>query len=72
LKNRLLGVGDIPPLSEVIRAAAAIIGFTCLIPPVRRKIAQYIIEKRLVQTTGKPAPNVIEGEFRKKDESLRK
>ncbi|TXL18829.1 transposase, partial [Methylococcaceae bacterium HT5] len=23
LKNRLLGVGDIPPLSEVIRAAAA-------------------------------------------------
>lgn len=55
-----------------------IVGFTCLIPPVRRKIAQYIIEKRLVQTVapgqtaGKPEPNVIEGEFRKEDESLRK
>ncbi len=54
-----------------------IIGFTCLIPPVRRKIAQYIIEKRLVQTVapgptpGKPKPNVIEGEFRKEDESHR-
>ncbi|RLA24766.1 MAG: exlusion protein FxsA, partial [Gammaproteobacteria bacterium] len=26
-----------------------IIGFACLIPPMRKKIAQYIIEKRLVQ-----------------------
>jgi len=51
-----------------------IIGFACLIPAVRRKIAQYIIEKRLVaaagngqQATYKKEPDVIEGEFRKED-----
>ena len=50
-----------------------VIGFACLIPPVRKKIAQYIIEKRLVQA-GVPPQNrptaqqdVIEGEFRKED-----
>jgi hypothetical protein len=26
-----------------------VIGFACLIPSARKKIAQYIIEKRLVQ-----------------------
>ncbi len=50
-----------------------IIGFACLIPPVRKKIAQYIIEKRLVQAGVPPhqqpkaQPDVIEGEFRKED-----
>jgi len=50
-----------------------IIGFACLIPPVRKKIAQYIIEKRLVQAgvppnqQSKAQPDVIEGEFRKDD-----
>lgn len=50
-----------------------IIGFACLIPPIRKKIAQYIIEKRQVQAgvpphqESKAQPNVIEGEFRKED-----
>lgn len=51
-----------------------IIGFACLIPPMRKKIAQYIIEKRLVQAgmppqqqQSKTHPDVIEGEFRKED-----
>jgi len=50
-----------------------IIGFACLIPPIRKKIAQYIIEKRLVQAGMPPhqepkaQKNVIEGEFRKED-----
>lgn len=50
-----------------------IIGFACLIPPMRKKIAQYIIEKRLVQAGMPPhqqpktQPDVIEGEFRKED-----
>ena len=50
-----------------------VIGFSCLIPSVRRKIAQTIIEKRLgaeagVQRPSSPKePDVIEGEFRKED-----
>jgi len=50
-----------------------VIGFACLIPPMRKKIAQYIIEKRLVQAGVPPhqqpksQPDVIEGEFRKED-----
>jgi len=50
-----------------------VIGFACLIPGMRRKIAQYIIEKRLVGAGGgqRPPsakePDVIEGEFRKED-----
>lgn len=50
-----------------------VIGFACLIPGVRRKIAQYIIEKRLVgaggvqRPTSQKEPDVIEGEFRKED-----
>lgn len=50
-----------------------IIGFACLIPSVRRKIAQTIIEKRLVGAGGVQQPfpqkeaDVIEGEFRKED-----
>jgi len=49
------------------------IGFACLIPPARRKIAQYIIEKRLVQAGMSPEhktkaqPDVIEGEFNRED-----
>lgn len=50
-----------------------IIGFACLIPQVRKKIAQYIIEKRLVpagtvpgQKTSKQE-NFIEGEFKRDD-----
>ncbi|NOQ15021.1 MAG: exlusion protein FxsA [Methyloprofundus sp.] len=50
-----------------------VIGFACLIPPVRKKIAQYIIEKRLVQAEAtsqqkpKAQPGVIEGEFKRED-----
>lgn len=51
-----------------------VIGFACLIPSVRRKIAQYIIEKRLVQAGVAPGqqkpkaqPGVIEGEFKRED-----
>ena len=51
-----------------------IIGFACLIPQSRRKIAQFVIEHYLVQAGGhfqqaKAAENnVLEGEFRKEDE----
>ncbi len=50
------------------------LGFACLIPQLRRKIAQYIIENHLVQAGGhyqwgKPKEkDVLEGEFRKEDE----
>ena len=50
-----------------------VIGFACLIPPARKKIAQYIIEKRLVQAGVSPQqqtkaqPGVIEGEFKRED-----
>ena len=51
-----------------------IIGFACLIPPARRKIAQYIIEKRLVAagapprgTQEKEKQNVIDGEFKREE-----
>jgi len=50
-----------------------ILGFACLIPQLRRKIAQYIIEHHLIQAGGhfqqaKAAEkNVLEGEFRKED-----
>ncbi len=51
-----------------------VIGFACLIPSARKKIAQYIIEKRLVQAGVAPQqqktkaqPGVIEGEFKRED-----
>ncbi|MDO9047898.1 MAG: FxsA family protein [Methylobacter sp.] len=50
-----------------------IIGFACLIPQLRRKIAQYVIEHYLVQAgahfqQAKAAENnVLEGEFRKEE-----
>ncbi len=50
-----------------------IIGFTCLIPPLRRKIAQYVIENHMVQMSehfqqAKAAEkNVLEGEFRREE-----
>jgi UPF0716 protein FxsA len=50
-----------------------VIGFACLIPQARRKIAQYIIEKRLVQAGVAPQqqqkaqPDVIEGDFNRED-----
>ena len=50
-----------------------ILGFACLIPPLRKKIAQYVIENHLIQAGGifqqaKAAEtNVLEGEFRKED-----
>lgn len=50
-----------------------ILGFACLIPQLRRKIAQYIIENHLVQAGGhfqwgKPKEkDALEGEFRKED-----
>ena len=50
-----------------------IIGFACLIPQLRRKIAQYVIENYLVQggahfQQAKAAENnVLEGEFHKEE-----
>ncbi|MGR8979282.1 MAG: FxsA family protein [Gammaproteobacteria bacterium] len=49
-----------------------ILGFACLIPQLRKKIAQYVIEKHLIQAGGgfrtKPADkSVLEGEFRKEE-----
>lgn len=49
-----------------------ILGFACLVPPLRRRIAQYIIEHHIVQAAvfqqGKPAEgNVLEGEYRKEE-----
>lgn len=51
------------------------LGFACLIPALRRKIAQYVIENHLLVTgasgiftqPGRPATDVIEGEYRKED-----
>jgi UPF0716 protein FxsA len=48
-----------------------VLGFACLIPPVRKKIARYVIENHLIQAGGpfqqeKAAEkNILEGEFRK-------
>ncbi|MBK8814477.1 MAG: FxsA family protein [Methylococcaceae bacterium] len=49
-----------------------ILGFVCLIPSLRRKIAQYVIENHFVKggifQQGKASEsNVLEGEFRKDD-----
>jgi UPF0716 protein FxsA len=52
-----------------------IIGFLCLIPMTRKKMAMYLIEKNLVMATGgspfqrpsKKSGNIIEGEFKKDD-----
>jgi len=53
-----------------------LIGFVCLIPPLRRKVAQYIIEKHLIQVMQSGSPfrprgaasvDALEGEFRKDD-----
>jgi UPF0716 protein FxsA len=50
-----------------------IIGFACLIPQLRRKIAQFVIENYLVkaeaynQQTRTADNNVLEGEFRKEE-----
>lgn len=50
-----------------------ILGFACLIPQLRRKIAQYIIEHHLIQAGGHfqqanaTEKNVLEGEFSKED-----
>ena len=51
-----------------------ILGLACLIPQLRRKIAQYVIENYLVQTGGQfqwgkaKEKDVLEGEFRKEDD----
>lgn len=52
-----------------------VLGFACLIPALRRKIAQYIIENHLLATESgsifkRPSQaetNVIEGEYRKEE-----
>lgn len=52
------------------------IGFSCLIPHTRKKLAQYIINNHLInlhsvspfQNTHKQNSNIIEGEFKKKDD----
>ncbi len=47
-----------------------IVGFACLVPSLRKKIAQYVLENHLIQASSvfqeKAAKaNVLEGEFRK-------
>ncbi|NOT13061.1 MAG: FxsA family protein [Methylococcaceae bacterium] len=50
-----------------------LLGFACLVPQLRKKIAQYVIENHLVQSNGpfqKAAgtdKNVLEGEYTKED-----
>jgi UPF0716 protein FxsA len=50
-----------------------LLGFACLIPQIRRKIAQYVIENHLVQASGQfqqtknAENNVLEGEYTKED-----
>ena len=51
-----------------------LLGFACLIPQIRKKIAQYVIENHLVQAAGGPFQqtkntenNVLEGEFTKEE-----
>lgn len=50
-----------------------ILGFFCLIPPLRKKIAQYVIENHLIQSgwpfqkQSTPDKTVLEGEFKKED-----
>ncbi|MGZ8182455.1 MAG: FxsA family protein [Methylobacter sp.] len=51
-----------------------LLGFACLIPQLRRRIAQYIIENHLIQAvssnfqqTKNAEKNVLEGEFRKEE-----
>lgn len=50
-----------------------LLGFACLVPQLRKKIARYIIENVVTQMDGpmpKPWPaekDVLEGEFRKED-----
>jgi UPF0716 protein FxsA len=50
------------------------LGFACLIPTLRRKIAQYIIEHHLLQTQvgsvfqqARNSQTIIEGEYNKQD-----
>ncbi|WP_374086462.1 FxsA family protein [Methylomicrobium lacus] len=51
-------------------------GFVCLIPALRRKVAQYVIEKHLIQVMQSGSPfrprsaasaDALEGEYRKED-----
>jgi len=49
-----------------------IIGFVCLVPSLRKKIAHYVLENHLIQASSvfkeKAAKaNVLEGEFRKEE-----
>lgn len=50
-----------------------VLGFACLIPPLRKAIAKYVIEHYLVTAQNSPfsqttnARTAIEGEFRKED-----
>lgn len=50
-----------------------ILGLACLIPQLRRKIAQYVIENYLIQATSHyqqdktAGNNILEGEFRKEE-----
>jgi UPF0716 protein FxsA len=53
-----------------------VMGFACLIPSLRRKIAQYVIEHHLIQANTEAVfrerssikERIIEGEFKKEDE----
>jgi len=50
-----------------------LLGFVCLIPALRKKVAQFVLENYLVRAAGNfqqaktTENNVLEGEFRKED-----
>ena len=58
---------------EVKEFITDILGLACLISPLRKKIAQYVIESRLIQASGAfkqekaTDNNVLEGEFKKEE-----
>lgn len=48
------------------------LGFLCLLPTTRRKIARYVLNQWLIRMSARPAsgergPRTIEGEFQRKD-----
>jgi UPF0716 protein FxsA len=55
-----------------------LLGFACLIPSLRRKIAQYIIENHLLvdaygvfrQKAGRRDDDAIEGIYQKRDDNV--
>lgn len=43
------------------------LGFLCLFPATRRRIAQYILRRWLIQQRPPGGPRIIEGEYQRRD-----